>query len=459
MNRLWLPRSPRLLAGLTVAATVLLLGGCLKKNIVWSPDGQQAAVISQDGLRFCGADGALSSPSSPGVYLVAWLGDSQHLLVARERPAANWAEVARVLGSERTQQIAAAVEAAWAKVKQGALWSVVTLDLLNENPLPQFCLRELHGSELRPKLSTEEWAALTGVEVKLHEVALARRQDGRVELGTPLFTDLGMVADLRLAPGEKAVAITVAKSARNGDHHRLVVAALDGAVPPAALANEVSASPDWAIDGRALVYCQSPGLPEKDQVQFGVFQQREVLGPDGKLAPAEKAVDLGGGLFQPLGRIRCLPDGRIVFNASELTLPVAARDFEAEREQLFVLDPTRQATLVRLTTRSEGAKLPKMLAFFEPSADGKTLLIGGGEGEVCVFTLATGEITEIQGSGKGPICQPVWRGLGELTYLKRVQAKEGQQPSREVEVVLRKGDKETVLSATWPDAVVESLGK
>jgi len=322
MNRLWLPRSPRLLAGLTVAATVLLLGGCLKKNIVWSPDGQQAAVISQDGLRFCGADGALSSPSSPGVYLVAWLGDSQHLLVARERPAANWAEVARVLGSERTQQIAAAVEAAWAKVKQGALWSVVTLDLLNENPLPQFCLRELHGSELRPKLSTEEWAALTGVEVKLHEVALARRQDGRVELGTPLFTDLGMVADLRLAPGEKAVAITVAKSARNGDHHRLVVAALDGAVPPAALANEVSAYPDWAIDGRALVYCQSPGLPEKDQVQFGVFQQREVLGPDGKLAPAEKAVDLGGGLFQPLGRIRCLPDGRIVFNASELTLPV-----------------------------------------------------------------------------------------------------------------------------------------
>ena len=42
-------------------STLVLIGGCdLKRYLIWSPDGQQAAVIAPDGLRLCNADGKLS---------------------------------------------------------------------------------------------------------------------------------------------------------------------------------------------------------------------------------------------------------------------------------------------------------------------------------------------------------------------------------------------------------------
>jgi len=460
MNSLRFPRILRVFTGLTLATTFALLGGCLQKHIVWSPDGQRAAIISADGLRFCTADGTLSEQLTPGVYRVAWLGDSQRLVVVRERPAADWTDVTRALGTERSQQAVTEAEAVWTKLQAGALWSAVAIDLPRKNALPFFHLREMHGPQLRAKLTAEEWAVLAALEIKRHEVVLLGQQPSPADPAKPIFTDVEMIADLRIAPGETAVALTVTTDSGKGDHFRLVVAPLDGSAPATAVATEVASFPDWTADRRSLVFLQAAGASEQDFAQLGVLQQREVLAADGKIALAAKAMDLGGALFQAMCRIRCLPDGRIVFNAAELNLPVAACDLEADREQLFVLDPTRQATLVRLVPRGEKEKLPKMLGFFEPSSDGKTLLIGGVDGEVCLFTLATGEIVRVQGEAKELLCQPAWRGPGEFSYLKPTESPDGKAPpSRKFEVVLRQGDKETVLSKTWPDAVLEGVGK
>ena len=459
MNSLRFPRILRVFTGLTLATTLALLGGCLQKHIVWSPDGQRAAIISADGLRLCTADGTLSEQLTPGVYRVAWLGDSQRLVVVRERPAADWTDVTRALGTERSQQAVTEAEAVWSKLQAGALWSAVATDFSRKKALPFFHLREMHGPQLRAKLTAEEWAVLAALEIKRHEVVLLGQQPSPADPAKPIFTDVEMIADLRIAPGETAVALTVTTDSGKGDHFRLVVAPLDGSAPATAVATEVASFPDWTADRRSLVFLQAAGASEQDFAQLGVLQQREVLAADGKIALAAKATDLGGALFQAMCRIRCLPDGRIVFNAAELNLPVAACDLEADREQLFVLDPTRQATLVRLLPRGEKEKLPKMLGFFEPSSDGKTLLIGGVDGEVCLFTLATGEIVRVQGEAKEMLCQPAWRGPGEFSYLKPTESPGKAPPSRKFEVVLRQGDKETVLSKTWPDAVLEGVGK
>ena len=43
--------------------------------------------------------------------------------------------------------------------------------------------------------------------------------------------------------------------------------------------------------------------------------------------------------------------------------------------------------------------------------------------------------------------------------MKRIEPSGSNAPPRKVEIVLRHGDQETVLSKTWPDDVVEHVVK
>ena len=79
------PLNCRAAALAPLALVLLLLGGCLEKHLVWSPDGKRAAVVAKDGLHFCDPDGKLTSLLLPGVYEIAWTSDSQQLVVARAR--------------------------------------------------------------------------------------------------------------------------------------------------------------------------------------------------------------------------------------------------------------------------------------------------------------------------------------------------------------------------------------
>lgn len=455
-------RFTRSLCGLLVVASLFLFGGCLEERLVWSPDGQHAAVLAKDGLRLCSPDGALAEPIVPGATLAIWFADSQRLLVAREREATGWPEVAASLPSSRLRQIEAAASTLWSRIQQGTPWAAATKEIDGDRQLVLACLREKYAAELASHLAPDQQAELAQQTISLAEVMLVRLRDGSAELDPPLLTFTTpaetSLTQLRLAPDEKAVAVSVPEDTKNR-HFRIVVATLDPGPAPAVVATDAAAYPDWTTDGRALVYLHAATTAQDDLPQFATFQQREVRDSSGALALAESTTDLGGAIFQPFCRVRCLRDGRIVFNAAELSLPVAARDLDTEREYLFAFDPGRQSTLVRLSPRTNSEKFPQLLGFFEPSADGTQLLIGGVEGEVCVFTLATGEVEQVQPAGKGDIwlCQPAWRGPGEFSYVRRTTAVNGQAPERPFEVVLRRGDRETVLSAGWSDEMIKSL--
>ncbi|HLP03352.1 MAG TPA: hypothetical protein VK163_15100 [Opitutaceae bacterium] len=448
----------RLFAGLVSAAALALLGGCLKERLVWSPDGHEAAVLTGDGLRFCTPDGTLTALAVSEARLAVWLPDSQHLLVVRERSLATWTEVSALLAPTGRSEAMAAGDLLLARLREGARWSDLRPQHAKQVELALLYLRDTRGEELRSRLSPDEAQALAPLTAKLQEIFLARRQGTGVELGAPLFADVqNSITAIRLAPGGKAAAITL--ELPEGDRFALAALMLEASAAPLSIATDVAAHPDWTPDGRALIYAQAVANQVKGLPQFAVLMRREVFDAAGKPALAERPTELGGLLFQSLGRIRCLADGRIVFNAAELALPLSASDFEPEREQLFVLDPARQATLARLTTRSSSERLPQLLAFFEPSADGRKLLIGGRHGEVCVFTLATGEVQQIQEGDKDQRCLPAWRGPDEFTYLRRNAAALGETPARRVEVVLRRGDQETVLSTNWPDAILKGLSE
>jgi hypothetical protein len=186
--------------------------------------------------------------------------------------------------------------------------------------------------------------------------------------------------------------------------------------------------------------------------------QREVRDTEGKIRFQAEQKYLAGWIFSEGSRVRCLRDGRILFNAAEISLPISAKDYGEQREQLFAIDPARQATLVRVIPRKAEGKISRWLSFFEVSPDERQVVVGDFHGHVTLLTLATGEAEEIQAGDAATIsCFPVWRGAGEISYTRRIEANDGKDPVRPVEIVLRKGETQKTLSTSWPDALLNEL--
>jgi hypothetical protein len=443
---------------------LLLLAGCLEKHLVWSPDGTRAAVIAKDGLHFCDVDGKLTPLLVPEVYQLAWLGDSQRLVVARERKVADWTPIAQILGPERAAAVAAQAEAIWKKLETGGQWGLLMMNLgeKKKHAALKIFLRERYGDALRAKLNVGEWDDLKSKHVQISELLMARIVGEQIQLGTSLHEGLDEIQDLRVSPGDRAVAFTTDMAPDNDEECCLLLARID-ATGAVTVAERTAAFPDWTTDGRSLVCVQASGGGAKDDLRLGTVARREVLDENGQIKIAEKPEELAGLFFQKTIRVRCLRDGRILFNAVEFSLPAAVKDADVEREKLFALDAARQATLVRMTRRGEEENMPKNLTFFEVSPDEKQVLIGGYEGEVSVLTLVTGDVEKLQKAGEYNLMgAPVWRKADEITYARRNPTVEGKNPSRKAEIVLRKvvlqkGDQEKVLSQGWSDEMLESV--
>jgi hypothetical protein len=467
-----------------VALLLLLLTGCLEKHLVWSPDGQRAAVIAKGGvdegggLYLCDADGKLTTRLVPAVYCVAWLGDSQQLVVAREQKSSDWAEVTRMLGAEKAAEVAAKAEASWEKTvaNRQEQWSA------DQNGSGPFGTKSngaqrgqaLGGDGYGGATMVYQWAhhadglrAVYGEKTDAirakdnftgHELLMARIVGDKIQLGTTLHEGLAEIQDIRIAPGDRAVAFTEESTPGNDKESRLMLARING-TGAVLVAERTSLFADWTADGRSLVYVQALGSgAKKDDLRLASLVCREVLDDHAQINVAEKAEDLAGLMYSNTARVRCLRDGRILFNAVEFNLPVTNKDADAEREKLFALDVARQATLVRVIPRGNENHVPKVLTFFEVSPDEKQVLVGGYEGEVSVLTLSTGEVQQVQESGEyNLMAAPVWRKDGEITYAKRNPSADGKRPDRKAEIVLRKGDQVKVLSQSWSDDMLEQV--
>jgi hypothetical protein len=277
-----------------------------------------------------------------------------------------------------------------------------------------------------------------------------------------LHEGLEKIENIRVAPGDRAIAFTTDLAPGNDKECRLLVARVDigGATT---VAERTAFFPDWTPDCRSLVYVQAAQGGAKEDLRLGTLMRRAVLDEHDGIKIQKDSEELAGLLFSNAARVRCLRDGRIMFNAVEFSLPVTNKDVEAEREKLFVLDPARQSTLVRVIPRGEEENMPKNLTFFELSPDEQRVLVGGFEGEVSLLTIATGDVGRLQKAGDyGLMAAPVWRNNDEITYAKRNPVENGKQPARQAEIVLQeispaKGDHETVLSKDWSVEMLESI--
>ncbi len=433
-----------------------LLAGCFEQRVRWSPDGSRAAVLAKRDLRLCQADGVLSPVLRSDVAAVAWLDDAR-LVFATRRDVGDWATLKDILGQDRADAIAAEAETLWQQWRAGGVWSVLTMDLGDRKHLLRICLRERHGEELRAKLDAGSWGELQSAVQPISEIFASRVTAERLGEPQRLFAGIGDIAEIRPAPGGGAIAFTI-EMKPDSEALRLMVAPGDGSAPAVEVARNVAWYPDWTPDGRALVGFEAASATgSKDVLRLGALARREVIDAAGRVAVSEQVDLLAGVLFADLARVRCLRDGRILFNAAELSLPLAAEDYGEQREQLFALDPARQATLTRLIPRKQEGDLPRQLAYFEVSPDEREVVFGSPKGEVCLLTLASGQVRRLQAAAHRDLQgAPVWRPNGELTYLKRTAPANGT-PTRPAELVLLRGETETVLSHQWTDEMLRQL--
>lgn len=452
---------------LAIAATALLLGGCLPEEFIWwSPDGETAAVRASDGLRLVGTNGQLSEIVLPGeIQSAAWLPNGSGLVVSRSWKVNDWAAAEKLIPGEEaavTMQLARAVPEL---LKAGITASGGSWDKLNDTFLKPLgvaesqvlesawsCALSLYREQIRAVVAGFANAAALESEIlssatngiAIHEISLLSTRDGR-RAGEPqaLVRSLRPLQDPVVSLRHPILAFRtgegVLKAMTLDGQHSVVVAGED--VPGAAR---------WSADGRALIHVV---MGKSDKA--GEIRSRTVVGGAGELlrdAPQAETLAMAAFAGAVPPRLSVLPDGRLLFASVPMTLPARAASIHPSA-QFFLLDPAKPDAAPVAVAIREGS-LPDDLNAFSASPDGRFVaVVEGGSDVVAVLELATGKVRIVSPPHEGWKSRmvPAWRNSRELTFAAVSSAKAARP-----ELILWRADApERVVSKDWPDSVVK----
>ncbi len=291
---------------------------------------------------------------------------------------------------------------------------------------------------------------------------LSRITDGKVAAGALLWEsrDYKDIAGLRPSPDGSLLALTVESNEEKGSSIQLLVLPLAGKLLPVKVAQNCNAFPDWTPDSRSLVFFQAMSPETSKTLELGVLKRQEIRDASGNVTVAKEPVELAGGLFQSGIRVRCLPDGRILFNSLACTIPMAMADRGDSHEQFFMLDEVRYASLIGIVSRRDQMELPDGLSYYEPSPDGTRLLVSGSKNRSSLVTLSTGGVLTLnpedtEKNSQESVLSAQWRTNEEFSFVRFNT--QGAKPGWEI--VLRSGNNERILSKDWPEDVLKGLAK
>ena len=264
-----------------MAGLLLLLVGCAFQRIVWSPDGRQAAVLAGDGLHLCDGEGNITDLLLTNVTTVAWFKDSRRLAIAWSESVTNWNGLSSRLNPQALEtlrrdaaQLLAALQAGDPKTVLESAKREAGDNLFAARLL---CLRDEHGDAALKFLKGAPQLKDLKADVSL--LAVAVTDPDRIELGKPLAAELE-IHDIRVSPNSTAIAFT----ASSGKAAHLSVVEVSGREPAKLVATPAARFPDWAPDGRSLVYITTADTNAgSGDVLLAVLSRRQVLGEDGRV--------------------------------------------------------------------------------------------------------------------------------------------------------------------------------
>jgi hypothetical protein len=442
--------------------TILGLSGCLEeRKLIWSPDGTRAAVIVPgSGLRLTDAKGTITPVLVPDAIDLAWAPDSRSAAVILRHSFASWKEALPSVPEAEARQVEREAGKTWERLQSGADWKKLSGEIAGF-PNVQVCLRDAHAAEIKARFP-DVWKSVQNSTVNLHTLVSGALTDLGIDLPVTLRRGLGEIGQIRISPSGGVLVYEYGSPFTDDPSQGvgMFVAPLQGATG-ASIVDRVASGRDWTPDGRSLVYARAAGdYDDHAPNHLGEIVVREVIDGKGAIAVSKEARSLAGIVLDSNVRVRCLRDGRILFNAVEVCFPLSASDFGSQREQLFALDPDRVSTLIRLIPRWAEAGSAESQESFEPSPDGRQVLFSGEKGEVDLLTISTGKWEQVQAASKneGGVT-PCWKRDGEFTYAKRAEEGTPAAKERPLEIVVRAGKNETILSSGWSDSLLQSFVK
>jgi hypothetical protein len=448
-----------------IAALVLITGCIVDERMFWSPDGRRAAVRLPEGLCLMDVHGKLSAPLISDVTFTAWLPDSRGLVVLRRLSATNWQEISRLVPREETAPLealtlglpglmAGALDAAGgdASAVEEKFFKPLKLEVGPALVAGLICLRDTQPetfSKLLGRVKNTDQLQKDLAEAGkgiVHEISVLRLEGDKLA-GEPLVLErtLAELGEPRPSPSAPVVAFL--------REDVLTVVPLNGSTNRVTVSDKIAGSYDWTPDGKALVFAVRLSEQwDRDTLNLVHIQRRVAVGPSGQPSEGDTLL-LGTVAFAFAPRVRCLPDGRVLFASQPLQLPASANSTSEAR--FYVVDPARGTKALPVAIASEPGALPADLAAFAVSPDGRHIAIGeSGSDAIAVLEIATGRL-EIVSAKRGARnrTMPAWRGSDEL-YFAALPEAGARRPEW---MCWRKGTTPEVFSAGWPDTAVQDL--
>ncbi|NLX12377.1 MAG: hypothetical protein GXY44_01815 [Phycisphaerales bacterium] len=449
----------------TLILATLTVCGCIPRRLFWSPDGQYAAIIAEDGLRMCDTSGKLSEVVAQDVRMAAWFPDSRRLVATRTTKAANWTEIQAFLSPEQREALPRLAdplrEEILAHIGEWDKFKPKVAATISDGEFAALLLyvRDQRNEGLPEKFG-DQWKDIATMAIDTHLLEMYEANGLKVTPGQVLHRTVDAIDELRVSPDGKIIAC-VQKISTHGNSilYRLSVISAAGG-EWRTLAEPVALFPDWSTDSRSLVYATTRTRPAEgsDSLQFGAVVLQRVRDEPGEILEAFAAPEeLLGLVFGPQTKIRCLPDGRIIFSAREITLPATSKDIP-RYASLFSVDLGRQPTVNRLVPRDAEVVLPGGLAngYFELSPDSTRIAVSndvtseGNQTTVSILNLLTGEVQSVIAQQGRLKSIPAWRTARELSLI--VPEKSAWGSAEKYELVLWEGpDQVRCISREWPD--------
>jgi hypothetical protein len=437
---------------MTLVVVAVMLTACDDiYSVLWSPDGARVAVLTDNGLRLGDATGSLSKEIPIKPKLFRWLPDSTHAVWVTEKPNASWVELKQFLSQKQQVRVGRIANIFWNYRGDPNKWKPGD-DLLAYYVFPYLEANRGHQAYtemLRKRLKVTDLHGLFNV----YSLRLFTVQNDTIKPGPILLRTDKEIEDIRISPKGKYVAVS---EDLGNDCHRLTVVSVDGQ-QRSIVDTCTGEHADWSADGRNLFYISANKKHTSSQrldemISLGSLLCQRITDVDGKLLPhfgtPMKLCQLE---FSQTDRIRCLPDGSIIFSGQAVQLPCVQQEFQ-KRDALFKLSPDFSSLKPIIFSRGPS----DYLNYFEINQDGTRAVIARTYGEVTVLNLSNGDAKTLESDGPKAIkFMPQWRSAEELCFPHRVTNKKPGDPDVEVVLASVSEDKKQVLSKTWP---VKSIG-
>jgi len=438
----------RLLKLLAVAFTIFAISACDSLDrIVWSPDGTKVAVLAYSGIKFGDATGALSQSTDVKADLFRWLPDGKRAVVVVEEKNASWDNIKPLLLQKDAERAVFLGENLWNFHGNLDTWKYKEESVIYGI---HAYLCHKYGTDAANAKLKELGASPTpdsSYGTSIYSVKVINVDQNSADKAPVLLQTVQEINDIRVSPSGKLVLVSEGTGSRGTE---LRMAFVDGRKSEY-LQGSTSHYPDWTADGNSILFASAnrPASLEGEvsgTIPIGMLMRQTISYENSllKLSPAELQCYLP---FSDETRVRAMPDGSVILNATAYQLPCMTTSFYDPVKTLYRLSADGKSISPLSLT---GDALGNDLSHFEINKDGTYAVVPDNSGGVTLLSLSTGKVTCLE---KAPEKQygselkfnPSWRNSSELCFGHRVSA-------TQLDVVLQSVNKpeQRVISTNWP---------